>query len=99
MIVTAPKEGPMRTLLILAVVMAAALPAAAQTRLPRTSPAERQVDDINRSIAREQRSLQIQQQNQINNNQLRQSIDRQQMYTRPSSPFRNATCPAGSIGC
>ncbi|MET0430024.1 MAG: hypothetical protein ABW026_16205 [Microvirga sp.] len=90
----------MRTLLILAAVLSAlAVPASAQTRLPRTSPAERQVDDINRSIAREQRSLQVQQQNQINNNQIRQSIDRQQMYTRPSSPFRNATCPAGSIGC
>jgi len=89
----------MRTLLILAAVMAVALPASAQTRLPRTSPAERQVDDINRSISREQRSLQVQQQNQINNNQIRQSIDRQQMYTRPSSPFRNSSCPAGSVGC
>jgi protein-disulfide isomerase len=90
----------MRRLLILtAVVAATVLPASAQTRLPKTTSSERHVNDINRSLTREQHGLQVQQQNQIDNNQLRQSIDRQQMYTRPSSPFRNATCPAGSIGC
>jgi protein-disulfide isomerase len=90
----------MRHLVILAAVLASvALPAAAQTRLPRTTPAERQVNDINRSIQREQRSLQTQQQNQINNNQIRQSIDQQRMYQRPSSPYRSTTCPPGSVGC
>jgi hypothetical protein len=90
----------MRHLVILAALLASvAVPVAAQTRLPRTTPAEREVNSINRSITREQRSLQIQQQNHINNNQIRQSIDNQRMFQRPSSPYRSTTCPPGSVGC
>jgi hypothetical protein len=74
-------------------------PAAAQTRLPRTTPAERQVRELNRSIQQEQRAMERQQQYQIDNNQLRQSIDRQQNLLNPSPPARIRTCPAGSIGC
>ncbi|MBM6594560.1 hypothetical protein [Microvirga pudoricolor] len=90
----------MRQIVILAALLASvAVPAVAQTRLPRTTPAEREVNSINRSITREQRSLQIQQQNTINNNQIRQSIDNQRMFQRPSSPYRSTTCPPGSVGC
>ncbi|WP_210484936.1 hypothetical protein [Microvirga antarctica] len=82
-----------------AILCALTLPVVAQTRLPRTSPAERQVDEINRSITREQRSLQRDQQYQIDNNQMRQRIDRQQNLSNPSPPARLRNCPVGSIGC
>lgn len=71
----------------------------AQTRLPRKTPAERQVDDINRSLQQDQRVRGIEQQIQTDNNQLRQNIDRQRMFSSPPSPFRSGSCPAGSIGC
>ena len=76
-----------------------AFPAAAQTRLPRTTPAERQVRELNRNIQQEQRVMERQQQYQIDNNQLRQRLDRQQNFANPSPPARIGTCPAGSIGC
>lgn len=81
------------------VVSGLVLPAAAQTRLPRTTPAERQVRELNRSIQQEQRALQREQQYQIDSNQLRQRLDRQQNLINPSPPARIRNCPAGSIGC
>jgi hypothetical protein len=81
------------------VVSGLSLPALAQTRLPRTTPAERQVKELNRSIQQEQRTLQREQQYQIDSNQLRQRIDRQQNLINPSPPARIRNCPAGSIGC
>ncbi len=76
-----------------------AVPAAAQTRLPRTTPAEQQVKELNRSIQQEQRFMQRDQQIQIDNNQLRQRFDRQQNLINPAPPARIRNCPAGSIGC
>ncbi|MDF2813397.1 MAG: hypothetical protein K0S56_4428, partial [Microvirga sp.] len=53
----------MRRLMVAAAILATlAVPAAAQTRLPRTTPAERQVKELNRSIQQEQRVLQREQQ-------------------------------------
>ena len=94
----------MRGVMVAAVVMSSVvsglvLPAAAQTRLPRTTPAERQVRELNRSIQQEQRALQREQQYQIDSNQLRQRLDRQQNLINPSPPARIRNCPAGSIGC
>ncbi len=72
--------------------------AEAQTRLPRKTPAERQVDDINRNLQQEQRVRGIEQQIQTDNNQIRQNIDRQRMFDNSPSTFR-PRCPAGAIGC
>jgi hypothetical protein len=72
--------------------------AEAQTRLPRTTRSERQVDDINRNLQQEQRIRGIEQQIQTDNNQLRQSIDRQRTFSNSPSNFRSR-CPAGAIGC
>lgn len=85
------------TLTILAVALAGA-PALAQTeRLPAASRAERQVNDINRSLQTQQRDLRQNQQSQFEINQLRGEIQRDQQFrsTTGSSPG----CPAGSIGC
>jgi regulator of sirC expression with transglutaminase-like and TPR domain len=82
-----------------AILLSFAASAEAQTRLPRTSPSEREVRDLNRSMMREQRQLRNDEQYQINRNQLRQSIDRQNVFSNPSPPARIGTCPRGSIGC
>jgi len=75
------------------------LPAEAQTRLPRASPSERKVREINRNLGQEQRQLRYEQQNQFEINQLRQSIERQRVFSNPSPPARIGGCPAGSVGC
>lgn len=91
----------MRVVVVTALALGFALasPAEAQTRLPRKSPAERQVDDINRNLQQEQRRLKLEQQLQIDNNQLRQQLDRQRTFSNPSPPARIQTCPPGSVGC
>jgi hypothetical protein len=84
--------------LVLGFVLPFASPAEAQTaRLPRKSAAERQVEQINRNLRQQDRLRQFEQQYQIDNNQIRQSIDRQRVFSNP--PARIGTCPAGSIGC
>jgi hypothetical protein len=76
-----------------------ALPADAQTRLPRTSPAERKSNEINQRLRQEQRELRFEGRIQTENNQIRQDIERQRLFsTRPPS-FRNPNCPSGAIGC
>ncbi|WP_112662563.1 hypothetical protein [Microvirga flavescens] len=91
----------MRLVMAFLVLVSLAAPALAQTqRLPRKSSSERTVDDINRSIIQEERSLRRQQQQQIDNNQLRQRVDRQQMFTNPPQPNTlRRFCPPGSVGC
>ena len=99
-IVERKRDAPMRALIMVAAILSSlVLPAAAQTRLPRTSPSESEVRSLNQSIQREQRAMQREQQNQISNNQMRQRIDRQQNFSNPSPPARLRNCPAGSIGC
>ena len=92
----------MRTLIATALVLSFVLPlvspAEAQSaRLPRKSNAERQVEEINRNLRQGDRLRQLDQQYQIDNNQFRQSFDRQRAFSNP--PARIGTCPAGSIGC
>jgi hypothetical protein len=72
--------------------------AEAQTRLPRTTRSERQVDDINRNLQQEQRVRGIEQQIQTDNNQIRQNIDRQRTFDNSPSTFR-PRCPPSAIGC
>ncbi len=82
------------------IVPALVAPSLAQTqRLPRRSPAEQQVEDINRSLARKQQRLGNQQQNQIETNQLRQDINRQRTFPSMTGPGSVRPCTPGSLGC
>lgn len=74
------------------------LAAEAQTaRLPRKSVNERQVEEINRNIQQDQRLKSLEQQIQVEQNLMRQNIDRQRLFSTTPSPFRN--CPVGAAGC
>jgi hypothetical protein len=74
--------------------------ATAQTqRLPRMSPAEQQFNDINRSLQGQQRRLHEQHQTQVEINQLRQELNRQQNFPSMTGPGGLRGCPPGSIGC
>ena len=88
----------MRHALVLAMIAATAAPALAQTqRLPRTSPAERQVLDLNQSLQQQNRSLNAQQQSQFEVNQLRQELNRQRALPPITSPGR--ICAPGELNC
>ena len=96
----------MRTMVVAAIVSSLALPMAvsaeAQTRLPRTSPAERTTDDINRRIQQDQRILGVEQDVRSQSNRIRQNIERDRMFANPPPvplPSRRGACPAGSVGC
>jgi hypothetical protein len=93
------KGVKMRAIIMAAILLSIALPAEAQSRLPRKSPAERQADAINRSLLQEGRQLRRDEQIQIDRNQLRQNLDRQYNLSNPSPPARIGTCPRGSVGC
>jgi hypothetical protein len=72
----------------------------AQNRLPRRSPSEQHVDEINRSLAQKQQRLGSEQQNQIELNQLRGDINRRNSFpsmTGPGSIPR--ICSPGSSTC
>jgi hypothetical protein len=70
--------------------------ALAQTRLPRNNPVQRQIDESNRQIQRQQRKLEDQQQTQFEINQLRQSLGREQVFPGPS---HGRICAPGQFGC
>jgi hypothetical protein len=89
----------MRAIIMAAIILSFALPAEAQSRLPRRSPAERQTDAINRSLLQEGRQLRRDEQIQIDRNQLRQNLDRRYNLSDPSPRARIGTCPRGSAGC
>lgn len=90
----------MRLLVSAAICLGLVLPltAEAQTaRLPRKSMNERQVEELNRSIQQDRRLNNLEQRIQSDQNQLRQNIDRQRLFSNTPSPFRN--CPVGTAGC
>ncbi|SCY69609.1 hypothetical protein [Microvirga guangxiensis] len=90
----------MRLLVTAAICLGLILPLAAEaqtSRLPSKSRSERQVEDINRNIEQNQRLNDVQRQIQTEQNQLRQDIDRQRLFSNTPSPFRN--CPVGAAGC
>ena len=87
----------MRALVIAMIGVLAAAPAAAQVeRLPEQSRAERQVEDLNRAMMRQQMQTRQNQQTQFEINQLRGEIQRSQQF--PTGPGLGG-CPRGSIGC
>jgi len=90
----------MRFLVTAATCLGLILPLAAEaqtTRLPRKSVNERQAEEINRNIQQEQRLKSLEQQIQVEQNLMRQNIDRQRLFSTTPSPFRN--CPVGAAGC
>ena len=90
----------MRALTVASLVVAAlAGPAAAQVeRLPQRSRAEREVDDSNRAIARQQQLLRDNQQTQFEINQLRGDLQRSQQFPPMIGPG-TIGCAPGSIRC
>jgi hypothetical protein len=92
----------MRAIVVLVTLAALTIPAAAQTRLPRTSPAESEVGSINRSLRSETRQLNAAQRNQFETNQLRGEIRRQQSTPTligPNSPAAIGGCGPGAVRC
>ncbi len=87
-------------LALAALVASAILSAAeAQSRLPRTSPAERSYTDINRNLQRWERSVAIEQQSQFEVNQLRQELNRQRVFAPPPGSSIRRICAPGQISC
>jgi Spy/CpxP family protein refolding chaperone len=75
-------------------------PAVAQVeRLPEQSRAERQSQDINRSIVRQQQILRENQQTQFEINQLRGEVQRNYQFPSMTGPGAGGGCAPGSIGC
>ena len=89
----------MKFLILLAALALGAVSAQAQSRLPRTSPAEQNYNDINRSLQRQERNLRVEQQTQFELNQLRQDLSRQQVAPPIVVPGISRNCPPGSLGC
>ena len=82
----------MRALIVAIFITAIAAPALAQPeRLPAQSRSEQQIQDINRSLAVQQRELRQEQQTQFEINQLRNQFQQQQ-----SQPIRPG-CAIGTI--
>ena len=73
-------------------------PAFAQVeRLPEQSRAERQAEDINRSMQRQQLQMRENQQTQFEINQLRGDIQRSREFPTMTGPGAGRGCPPGSI--
>lgn len=90
----------MRTLIVSILLASLAAPTIAQAqRLPRRSPSERQVNEINRSLEAQGRRREYQQQNQFETNQLRQELNRQERFPLMTGPGGVRGCPPGSVGC
>jgi hypothetical protein len=82
---------------LIATLMAA--PALAQVeRLPEQSRAERQVEDLNRSMVRQGMQTRQSQQTQFEINQLRGEIQRSQQFPTVIGPG-SAVCPPGAVAC
>ena len=94
----------MRLMVALAIasslILPVATPADAQTRLPRVSPSERASKDVNRRIRQDQQLLNLEERIQMENNQIRQDIQRERLFApRPLPSIRGGACPRGSISC
>ncbi|MEE1657057.1 hypothetical protein VB618_12680 [Microvirga sp. CF3062] len=77
-----------------------AVPADAQTRLPRVSPSERSSKETNRRIRQDQQLLNLEERIQMENNQIRQDIQRERLFAPRTLPaIRRGACPRGSISC
>jgi hypothetical protein len=92
----------MRFMVALAIVstlvLSLAIPAEAQTRLPRTSPAERNTDAINRRIQQDQRILGVEQDIRSESNRIRQNIERDRLFApRYLPPVPRTGCGRGRV--
>lgn len=77
----------------------APLAAQAQGRLPRTSPSEQSYTEINRDLQRREQVRGAQHQNQFEVNQLRQELNRQELFAPPPGATGIRICAPGQIGC
>ncbi|WP_046863062.1 hypothetical protein [Microvirga massiliensis] len=90
----------MRAILTILVFACLASPVAAQgLRIPGSSRSENQVQDLNRSMQRQQQQLRNQQQGQFELNQLRQDLNRSQNFPSITGPGVSRGCPPGAAGC
>jgi hypothetical protein len=72
----------------------------AQTRLPRNNPNEQRVQEINRSLQYQERRRLDRQQNQVEINQMRQELRRQENFrSLPAPGLGRRICAPGQIGC
>jgi hypothetical protein len=72
----------------------------AQTRLPRNNPNEQQVREINRSIQSQERRRLDRQQTQVEINQMRQELRRQENFrSLPGPALGRRICAPGQIRC
>lgn len=86
--------------IVSSLVLPVSMPAGAQTRLPRVSPSERAAKEINRRIRQDQRQLDLEQRIQMENNQIRQDIQRERLFApRALPPIPRGACPRGSVSC
>jgi hypothetical protein len=77
-----------------------AAPASAQVeRLPQPSRAERQAQELNRAMVRQQMQMHQNQQTQFEINQLRNEIQQSRQFPIMTGPGAGGGCPPGSIGC
>lgn len=79
--------------IISSLVLFPAAMAEAQTRLPRTSPAERSTNEINDRIRQDQRILGVEQEIRNENSRTRQNIERDRLFAPRSIPS------APRVGC
>lgn len=91
----------MRFIVIVMAIAGLSAPALAQTELlPRTSPAEQQVRDINQSLQRQNQSLNFQQRDNFEVNQLRQDLQRQRTFPPIVGPGPvGRICAPGQVVC
>ena len=88
----------MRVPVLASLIALLAAPASGQVeRLPEQSRAERQAEDINRSMQRQQLQMRENQQTQFEINQLRGDIQRSQQFPAMTGPRAGRGCPPGSI--
>jgi hypothetical protein len=75
-------------------------PASAQVeRLPQPSRAERQAQELNRSMVLQQQITRQNQQTQFEINQLRNELQQSRQFPIMTGPGAGGGCPPGSIGC
>jgi hypothetical protein len=75
-------------------------PALAQVeRLPQPSRAERQAQELNRAMVRQQMQMHQNQQTQFEINQLRNEIQQSRQFPIMTGPGAGGGCPPGSVGC
>jgi hypothetical protein len=68
-------------------------------RLPQPSRAERQAQELNSAIVRQQQITRENQQTQFEINQLRNELQQSRQFPIMTGPGAGGGCPPGSVGC